>query len=63
MERCTKNKEKIISPLTAGYIELFIETKDIKQPIPQKSYEDIKPWLYTTPSGGLGIKSMWDLNW
>jgi len=58
-----KIRRKVITPPTTGYIKLFVQTKDIRPPTPQESYEDIKPWLYTTPSGGLGIKSMWDLNW
>ena len=58
-----KIRRKVITPPTAGYIELFLQTKDIRPPTPEESYQDIKPWLYTTPSGGLGIKSMWDLNW
>jgi len=38
-----KIRRKVITPPIAGYIELFIQTKNIRPPTPQESYEDIKP--------------------
>jgi len=38
-----KIRRKVITPPTAGYIKLFVQTKEIRPPTPQESYEDIKP--------------------
>ena len=50
----------VIHPCTSTDIELFIQTRDIRPPTPQKYFEDIQPWLYKNARGGLSRRSRLD---